>query len=372
MPEQDLFNDKFYIILYAAVTALEIAVCCYLFLRRGNAFAPGNEPPVRSRRWMAVLFGIMSLSHLMYMPMFFLDAPDDRLLCSLVCSLFDFLTLFPLIAIVLVSMLQDKRRPLWPFFLMPAPAIIFALGYYFSMSPILIILLRLWFVVMSVGLLIYLVRALRQYRRWLRDNYADLEHKEVGQIFLVMTIFLLPLDLYMSYYEGTINEYILQFIGLLFIFYLPWRVETLSDLSPSKLQAETGPVATEEEEMEGDTISPDLNDRIGHLLQQHCIDTQLYLQHDLTLNQLARALRINRLYLSQYFSSQNTNYNVYINNLRINYFVTLYREAVANHSQFTIQQLAYASGYHSYSTFTLAFKQRMGKNVTTWMRSAEK
>ena len=32
---------------------------------------------------------------------------------------------------------------------------------------------------MAIGLIIYMVRATRQYGHWLRDNYADLEHKEV-------------------------------------------------------------------------------------------------------------------------------------------------------------------------------------------------
>ena len=32
---------------------------------------------------------------------------------------------------------------------------------------------------LAIGLIIYMVRATRQYGHWLRDNYADLEHKEV-------------------------------------------------------------------------------------------------------------------------------------------------------------------------------------------------
>ena len=31
----------------------------------------------------------------------------------------------------------------------------------------------------AVAFIIYMVVAVRQYGRWLRDNYADLEHKEV-------------------------------------------------------------------------------------------------------------------------------------------------------------------------------------------------
>ena len=113
-------------------------------------------------------------------------------------------------------------------------------------------------------------------------------------------------------------------------------------------------------------------DDIGLLLQQHCIDTQLYLQHDLTVTQLAQAIGTNRFYLGQYFSRQDTTYNAYINNLRINHFVSLYRETIAAQRAFTAQQLAHDSGYRSYSTFSLAFKQRMGQSVTAWMRhSAE-
>ena len=37
-------------------------------------------------------------------------------------------------------------------------------------------------------------------------------------------------------------------------------------------------------------------------------------------------------------------------------------------SERVAQQLAQESGYHSYSTFSTAFKQRMHKSVTAWMR----
>ena len=62
------------------------------------------------------------------------------------------------------------------------------------------------------------------------------------------------------------------------------------------------------------------------------------------------------------------NYNTYINDLRVNHFVSIYHDAVANHRSFTIQELANKSGYRSYSTFRLAFKQRMGQTVTIWAR----
>jgi AraC-like DNA-binding protein len=82
---------------------------------------------------------------------------------------------------------------------------------------------------------------------------------------------------------------------------------------------------------------------------------------------LAQAVGTNRFYLSRYFSHQGITYNAYINDLRINHFVSHYRDAVNAQESFTAQQLASDSGYRSYSTFSLAFKQRMGKSVKAWM-----
>ena len=51
--------------------------------------------------------------------------------------------------------------------------------------------------------------------------------------------------------------------------------------------------------------------------------------------------------------------------------MNIYREAVAAQKTITAQQLAKDSGYRSYSTFSLAFKQRTGQTVTNWMREME-
>ena len=104
------------------------------------------------------------------------------------------------------------------------------------------------------------------------------------------------------------------------------------------------------------------------MLEKHCEDTQLYLQPDLTLTQLVQSIGTNRTYLGAYLASQGTSYYAYIHDLRIRYFVARYRELAAAHEPIVAQQLAKESGYHSYSTFSTAFKQRMHKSVATWMR----
>ena len=92
---------------------------------------------------------------------------------------------------------------------------------------------------------------------------------------------------------------------------------------------------------------------------------------DVTVTQLARAQGTNRTYLGMYFSRQGTTYNSYINDLRIDCFVRLVREANAAQRPFTAQELAAQSGYRSYRTFSVAFRQRTGQSVKDWIAEQE-
>ena len=360
-----LREDTLYIMLYAAVTTTAMLTSCYLLFRRGNAIAPGVTPPARLRRWVAAFLAVFVVNHIWYMgPTFFLTSDEDIMMTDLIGGLIDSITFFPLAIIVLFTMLQDRRRPLWPVAVMVVPLIVEMVWCIASRSIVLLPVFIVYILLMSIGLIIYMVCALRQYGRWLRDNYADLERKEVWQRFVVLAIMLLVFGIYALTGRSLAYEYILQVVVVVLIGYLLWRVETLSDLSISQSLSVNEKMITTEEQA--------TNKDLGSLLQRYCIDTQLYLQHDLTVIQLAKAIGTNRTYLYQYFSSQDTTYNAYINNLRINHFVSLYRESIATKCNFSAKQLAIDSGYRSYSTFALAFKQRMGQSVTDWMRNTSK
>jgi AraC-like DNA-binding protein len=231
--------------------------------------------------------------------------------------------------------------------------------------------LRGYFLLMFIGFTIYMVHAVRQYGRWLRDNFADLEHKEVWQSFLALAVMTIIFGYYVAGDGGMVYEYIVQVFGLFLIFYLLWRVETLSDLSIPLTQdlPEAEPATIETEDVKSNGLSETNIYAIETLLRQHCKKKRVYLRHDISLPQLAQIIGTNRLYLSQYFSSLGMSYNAYINDLRIQHFVSLFHKGVAAKRSFTAQQLALESGFRSYSTFTLAFKQRMGQSVTAWMRA---
>jgi AraC-like DNA-binding protein len=369
-------GDILFTILYSVVMAMAMLSGCYLLFSKANAFVPAITPLARLRRWTGVFLVSIALNHMWYMQLFFLSSSEDIMMVDLVGGLIQSVTILPVAIVVLLAMLQDRRRPLWPFAVMTAPVVLGLAACVVDRSKALFPVIYAYDLPLIIGIITYMVRALRQYGRWLRDNYADLEHKEIWHSFVVLAIILLAFTINELCDKDQVYEYVMLGVTSILICYLLWRAETLSDLSTQLSSVEDGSgmgkFPTTETDDYGEHPSPKDHPQTtlantGQLLQRHCIDTQLYLQHDLNISQLAKAIGTNRFYLSQYFSAQGITYNAYINNLRINHFTRLYSEAVAANRPFTAQQLAGESGYRSYSTFRLAFKQRMGRNVREWM-----
>ena len=378
---EQILEDVIFGMLYAVVTVLAALGCVYLLFRRGNAFAADVTPPLRLRRWAAAFLAVIALGHVWYLPGTMMADGEAVERWTLIGGLLDCLLTIPVALVVMLCMLQDKRRPLWPVWLAMVPMVIMMGVNIANRSDALLPWMQGYILLAVIGFTVYMVREVRQYGRWLRDNYADLEHKEVWQSLLVLAVIMFLFVYYVTGYGSITYEYIIQVSGLLLIGHLLWRVETLQDLnlpisSENIVVADATPIddsdamdtmiATEETEEADASLS--VRNNIGPLLRQHCEEPQLYLQYDLTLTQLATLIGVNRSYLSKHFALQGITYNTYINDLRIRHFVSLCQERVAAHQPVSIQQLSLESGFRSYSTFNGAFKQVMHTTATEWLR----
>ena len=378
---QQILEDAIFVMLYAVVTVLAALGCVYLLFRRGNAFAADVTPPLRLRRWAAAFLAVIALGHVWYWPTMALSSSEAVERWTLIGGLLDCLLTIPVALVVMLCMLQDKRRPLWPVWLAMVPLVIMMGVSIANRSEALLPWMQGYFLLAVIGFTVYMVREVQRYGRWLRDNYADLEHKEVWQSLLVLAVIILLFCYYVTGYGSITYEYIIQVSGLLLIGHLLWRVETLQDLnlpisSENIVVADATPIddsdamdtmiATEETEEADASLS--VRNNIGPLLRQHCEEPQLYLQYDLSLTQLATLIGVNRSYLSKHFALQGITYNAYINDLRIRHFVSLCQERAAAHQPVSVQQLSLESGFRSYSTFNGAFKQVMHTTATEWLR----
>ena len=366
MPEQITPLSILYLLLHGAGTAVAVVLCLYLLLCRGKAIAPDITPPARLRRWAAALFGIMAMVHVWWI-LFYTYLNDTHSVIYGLLVAIDCMALPFVFVGTLLTMLQDRHRPLWPILVVTTPCAVLAVLQIALPSIDLTFPNKVYGMILVVAFIIYMVVAVRQYGRWLRENYADLEHKEVW-LSLTLLIGLMLLLMSYEYTDNYVMSTIAHLTGFPLAGLLLWRVETLKDLSTDNL----APHSAQRDACLSNAPSPKGEvSHIGQLLAKHCEDTQLYLQTDLTLSQLSAAVGVNRYYLSQYFTSQDTSYYEYIHDLRVDYFIARYRELAAAQVPIVAQQLARESGYHSYSTFSTAFKQRMHKSVTAWMREEE-
>ena len=367
-----------FFILYGVTGVVPLLAALYLWFYRGrsstagllpegrkNAIAPGVTPPVRLRRWAASFFSVAVLGHVWWL-VFYIYYGDALSMDNLIHSagywaivILDYVTQLTTLAGTLLSMLQDRRRPVWPVLVAMLPIV--ALGGALMVSPdMLLMQIAFAYVVLFYVLFtVYMVFAVRRYGRWLNDNYADLENKKV---WLSQTVTLGCLLVFILYTLIDVNTLLLMYLmhltELVLIVLLLWRVETMPIMP------------TQAEQPSANPINIDV-DQIEQLLKDYCVAPQLYLEKELTLQMLAQAVGTNRYYLSQYFSRQSITYNTYINNQRINHFVSRCQELAAAGQDIPIQQLALESGFRSYRTFSRAFLQRTGQSVTEWLNGGD-
>lgn len=388
-----------YFMLYGGAATLCVVLCLYLLLSRGKVIAPEITPPVRLRRWAAAFYAVGALGHVWWF-LLYLYFRDDWVIYgvgnapgNVIGYMLDCLSLLITLAGTLLAMLQDRRRPVWPVVVASIPiAVLGVLQMVFPARQFLVPAL-VYTLVVYVAFTVYMLFAVKQYGRWLNDNYADLENKEVWLSHSLVLLLLLLVVVY-GFASDDPSFLLIRIADFVLFVLLLWRVETLPELdapsadetyTPQALERQVCETTSAESAFVPDTMpimptqpeqpeqQPSANpinidvDQMEQLLKEHCVATQLYLENNLTLQMLAQAVGTNRYYLSQYFSRQGITYNIYINNQRINHFVSRCRELSAAGQDIPIQQLALESGFGSYRTFSRAFLLRTGQSVTEWL-----
>ena len=354
MYELEGLHSILYVMLYGAAAVTALIAALYLLLRRQNAISSDVTPPVSLRRWASAFLFASAASHFWWSAIGTVWLADDRVVRNIINLLLDRLTFMPFMMAMLLRMLQDRRRPVWPLAVALLPLVGIAVWGLINHDTRAEMAIEYYMRFVCVCFIIYYVCALVQYNRWLNCNFADLQHKEVWQSLLFIACILIVYAAYTVFFNGMTSEFVAQVNTFIIIAFILWRVETLQTLEIQPAESVKAPVY--------------VPGNISTLLKERCEKTLFYLQHDITLTQLALAIGTNRTYLSNHFAQQGITYNAYINRLRIDHFVRLYRQADAGA---TLQQLARQSGYSSYSTFSVNFKNIMGISVAAWSKTQD-
>jgi uncharacterized protein YacL len=91
-------------------------------------------------------------------------------------------------------------------------------------------MVMIYLLLLSALFTVYMVFAIRRYDRWLNDNYADLEHKQVWQSLTLALVLFVIYTLYTSNMGALGREYLSQVLTVAIVAFLLWRAETLQEL----------------------------------------------------------------------------------------------------------------------------------------------
>ena len=224
-------QDMFFMALYGVAAFFALLACVYLLCRRGNAFADDVGSSRTLRRWTAAFMAAVVASHVWWYVIGIYWLSDDWLVRTITVIMLDHSTLVPLVMGVLLALLQDRRRRLWPWLVAQMPVVAAGIAgiarhSWFWGSE----MAHYWQLAVVTAFVVYYIRALRQYGRWLLDNSADLERKEVWQSLVFAVALFVFYEIYTSNAGEMTKEYLAQVITIVIIAFLLWRVETLQEL----------------------------------------------------------------------------------------------------------------------------------------------
>lgn len=170
-----------FFILYGVSGVVPFMAAIYLLFRRANAIMPGVTPPVRLRRWTVSFFALLTLVHVWWLLFYFyfgdmlsnIYSGDMSSMSYMVVVMFDCVLLFITFAGMLLAMLQDRHRSVWPALVVLIPFVTLCGAFMVNPSELIELLINVYIILLCLFFTVYMVFAIRQYGRWLNDNYAD-------------------------------------------------------------------------------------------------------------------------------------------------------------------------------------------------------
>ena len=231
MYEYEGLNNVLYTMLYGAAAMAAIIVGLYLLLRRHNAIAPEISSPKLLRWWAAAFLFATAVSHVWWTILGTVWLVDDRLVRNIINLTLDRLTFMPLMMVMLLRMLQDRKRKIWPIIVALIPLVGIAVWGIANHDDRAETAIEYYMRFVCICYILYYVYALWQYNRWLHDNFADLQHKEVWQSLVFIACILFVYGAYTWwFFAGMTSEFLAQVNTFIIIGFILWRVETLQKL----------------------------------------------------------------------------------------------------------------------------------------------
>lgn len=259
---------------------------------------------------------------------------------------------------VIIPDLINWRRVLLLLF----PIMLFALIHVFTQSKLVFILSLIYTLLVAVVIFIFNVFIAGYYDRFLKKRFSNIDNKTVGWVRVITYVFSLWYILW-AFVAGFGNEWIYPiyylFVISMWIFIYHYSVKHITVVSADELFERKYPKTEEltKSEIDNDVPLETTIDLLGQKLQIYIDEYHPWLNHSLTLQELATALGTNRTYLSEYLNNRlNTTFYDYINGFRIRYACQL----LLSDPESQLANVSEQPGFNSLSTFRRAFEKHVG------------
>lgn len=232
------------------------------------------------------------------------------------------------------------------------------------------ILFRLLVALTLIGLDVYLIiqvlKIYLRHRRFVKEFYSyeeSISLNWIGQsmfLFFILGLFDIAWMLDSSLITKAAFN-VISIIVIVRVFWLGYRQEKI----PTERKEKDKDILYEDDASDIDRISTTQQNKLEMQLLAYFEEKQPFLNPELSLNDVVKALNTNRTYLSQLFNQQlNTTFYLFVNKYRIEYAIGLIEK---NHN-ISIDTLAEKSGFRSRSVFYKNFKEITGIAPSVYMR----
>ena len=228
------------------------------------------------------------------------------------------------------------------------------------------------FIIQIIATMAYSTRNVIRYRKGLHNFFSNLDGKSVENNRAVLTglYILLAIAITASLVWRISHEsyyfirYILMAATGLCLYYMSFYVYKIRFTAENLLLDDPAPSANNETttaERNADSYIIKLLPLFNKLIDEE----KIFLQPDLSLDNIAAKLNSNRTYISHLINDEfNCNFYEFINRKRIEYAKSL----IIQNPNYTQEQIAHMSGFTHASTFSLSFKKQSGTTFKEWRK----
>lgn len=266
----------------------------------------------------------------------------------------------PIIGTIVLGIACSKYATMRSLFVTQAPIVAALVFFPLFRIPMMYYTLIAYIILYVVLVIANTHRYIARYQCILNDTYSNTAWRDIRWIrwFLWLTILQfgswMLFDLIFSNHLSVTVHYLTSLVfWTLFAIFVRQQNFNLDEEMMLLINKSEEPVPTPAVN-EKDKANDEL-EWLSGLIEGYCKEQQHFLDPDLTVNDVTRAVGTNRTYLSKWFKLHGVNFNGYINNLRAEYAATLLVQGDES-----ITDIWNKSGFGTAYSFRSVFKEKYG------------